>query len=1587
MGLPPVAECITNCWTTAVTAITLPDNTSYSFEYDCDSTTGIAACNASGGQSGYYGTLTQMTLPTGEQINYGYSMFGGVSWLNNQNEFPSWWVTSKTSNQGTWTYTPLATAGAGSGNTCLPGYYGIGCMQTTVQRPDGSKEVTSFIVSPVLGGPWPQQVLSYNTDGATLLSTVVNTWDFSHQSLMRSCYAACYENVLKLSTTTTVPIPGGNLTKQTTYAYDSPQTGNPTAIKEWKYQSGTSPTFPSVPDRATYMTYATIGTNNDIDRPTKITVCNNTGTDSNCPGGGSTVAQATVTYDNYGSASGNCLQRLSLVTGVVNHDDTNYACSNTARGNPTQISQWVSSGASLTTSFTYDTTGQVTTSTDSAGNVTNHYYAPDNFYNDNGSDPASAYTPAQPTNAYVVKVTDNIGTASAGYYYGSGKVALSTDYDGATTYSHYMDAFDRPTDTDYPIGWVLNQYHTPVSGQTEVDSYAPVGYTGSASASCSNCTHSQSILDALGRVTTHSLVNNPVGQVYVNYAYDAVNRVISASHPNFGSSDPNDVVETQGYDGLSRQVIVTHPDGQSGHSTYGAAVTNAGGLMYQSGSSSTYGFGFPALSIDEANNPRQEWIDGFGHVIEVDEPTSTVAATQATGTINISGVANCTQQSVTVGSYTSNMSLPCSAQPSSVASAIGRALNGSRLVRTSVFGTTVNVTSIVTGPSRDYPLSMSGFTGSVSGLSGGAAATWNWQVTNCTYDALGNLTGIVQGAQTRAWTYDGLSRLTKEITPEAGTVTLSYLNVGSPCSGNPSNPCSRTAPAPNQTGTTTVTTTYSYDNANRLKQKTYSDNSATVTYTYQTTAYGIGLLATMTDPSGSETCTYDLMKRVTMIAKKIGSTTYTTQYAYNTAGQLTQITYPSGRVVYYNYDVVGHLCQVATSAAANGSCNAATTYLTLPSVQYDAAGRPLSATYGNGVTATVTYAPNTFELASLKYTKGSTTYLGLNYYYQKDSTNCPTGNAIGNNGQIQCIADVSSGTGDSGRSVAYTYDQLGRLLTAATTGSTQYPAWGLSETYDRYANRTAQTVTAGSGYGGTWSINAANNQITSFSYDAVGNVISVPSPTTTYAYDHEECNTGYAGNGSNATYTCDGNELRVQKVVTGTDAVNTIYVRSAGQVLAEYDNGAAVASPTREFLYGNNLLATVTGSTGGPGGTIVYQHRDHLSPRIYTDANGNCVGDQGSYPFGELWYQNNDTGCSNTTSSSFLFTTYERDVESGNDYALARSYASTQGRFLSPDPLEGIVGDPQSWNRYAYVENDPINLSDPSGQGFWFDLGLAIANLFVDFFCQACIPAMTAVDEAAAETTAEEIAKAVFVATRIVMISCAVVETGEPCGTGGSGGAGSGGNSGTTNSAPGATGSSGGSNPGGGPGAGTTDPGNTGASGQGPGGASTGGGGAGSGGDLPSTGGAWKEGGAVVGGNIWGKVDIWNVCGKCWSALGWFGNFSSGAAHFLTFGYSTKFNRWTGAESVVNEHSGAYTAGFVTGIGITAAGGALAAGKVFAGLDTQIAIHGAHHPFWLIGKVPHLQIMWNVSRAAMAGGLLAARSGQAIRIPLTPWWP
>lgn len=289
------------------------------------------------------------------------------------------------------------------------------------------------------------------------------------------------------------------------------------------------------------------------------------------------------------------------------------------------------------------------------------------------------------------------------------------------------------------------------------------------------------------------------------------------------------------------------------------------------------------------------------------------------------------------------------------------------------------------------------------------------------------------------------------------------------------------------------------------------------------------------------------------------------------------------------------------------------------------------------------------------------------------------------------------------------------MSTAVTNGSTNYPKWGLSWIYDQYNNRTAQSVTVGTAPATSLSFNPATNQPGGYSYDADGNLTVEPlAPPNQYGYDAEDDLVSYEGGNGNATYTYDGHGLRVQESTQG--GLSTVYIFSGTSDIAEYDNNALPASPSREFIYGGGqALAQVS------AGVTNYLQSDHLSVRMITDSSGNIAGQQGHFPFGEAWYASN-------TTTSWIFTSYERDSsESGLDYAMARFYDSRIGGFCSVDPLEGRPQDPLSWNRYAYVENDPINLTDPSGKGFWswlVRIFTAIVELAITFFSGGSVPAI-----------------------------------------------------------------------------------------------------------------------------------------------------------------------------------------------------------------------------------------------------------------------
>jgi RHS repeat-associated protein len=146
----------------------------------------------------------------------------------------------------------------------------------------------------------------------------------------------------------------------------------------------------------------------------------------------------------------------------------------------------------------------------------------------------------------------------------------------------------------------------------------------------------------------------------------------------------------------------------------------------------------------------------------------------------------------------------------------------------------------------------------------------------------------------------------------------------------------------------------------------------------------------------------------------------------------------------------------------------------------------------------------------------------------------------------------------------------------------------------------------------------------------------------------------------------------------------------------------------------NGVLFTVNNS----GSTIFYYFGDSLgTARVITDSAGTVCYDADFYPYGgeRTPYTNN---CS--TTNNYKFTGKERDSESNLDNFGFRNYGSSLARFSSPDRynavltkqnleagglpagaasgfLDGYISNPQNWNQYAYVWNNPLNFVDPTG--------------------------------------------------------------------------------------------------------------------------------------------------------------------------------------------------------------------------------------------------------------------------------------------------
>ena len=262
----------------------------------------------------------------------------------------------------------------------------------------------------------------------------------------------------------------------------------------------------------------------------------------------------------------------------------------------------------------------------------------------------------------------------------------------------------------------------------------------------------------------------------------------------------------------------------------------------------------------------------------------------------------------------------------------------------------------------------------------------------------------------------------------------------------------------------------------------------------------------------------------------------------------------------------------------------------------------------------------------------------------------------------------------------YAYDVIYRLLQAT------HPVPPTEQfTYDQAGNRLTDTS------GNSYFYNNANRLLNyngvTFTYDANGNIISRGDScgTTTYTWDSENRLTGVNGFKPDcstlvASYKYDPFGRRIEKNVNGTV---TKYLYSDEDIIAEYDGNNQLVAHYIHDPRIDEPIAMVKNSQG------YFYHFDGLgSVTGITDSTGNVVQRYNYDSFGNITYMLDPNFI-----QPYTYTSREYDPESGLYFYRARYYDAKIGRFISKDPI-GLEG---GINLYAYVGNNPLNSTDPSG--------------------------------------------------------------------------------------------------------------------------------------------------------------------------------------------------------------------------------------------------------------------------------------------------
>ena len=575
--------------------------------------------------------------------------------------------------------------------------------------------------------------------------------------------------------------------------------------------------------------------------------------------------------------------------------------------------------------------------------------------------------------------------------------------------------------------------------------------------------------------------------------------------------------------------------------------------------------------------------------------------------------------------------------------------------------------------------------------------------TQTGYDTLDRPTLITDAkAGTIKQGFDGQDRLTQVIDPRNLTTSMPRTGLGdvtslaSPDTGTATNTYDANGNLKTVTDSRGVLATLGYDNLDRLTSIVYTQSSKpTQSYGWNYDqigagfSNGIGRLTSSTYASGSSQFSYDALGRLLTETRTLNPVTgantatlnLTVGYSYDPAGNVTAITYPSGRQVSIGY-ANGQPSTLGLADSAGG--------LVSPML-----GQIRYVPFGGVVSWQWQMSTGAQQMSRIYDTSGRLVRypLGANV---RDLT-------FDAAGRISAYTHYDATTGATSAATTalnqgFGYDELGRLTSVSMGTST----WAFG--YDATGNRTRLTLNGGTP--SVYTIATTSNRLTSiatparsFTYDATGNTtVDTTSGNASASYTSVYGTGGrldsLTKNSVVTTFDYDAKGLRVRKFSSSGAASTVVFAYDqSGQLLGEYDS---TGKALREYIWLDNTpvaMFTPDATNAANPPVPYFIQTDHLNtPRVVVNKSNQVRWRWMAEPFGTTAPETNPASLGAFTQN-LRFPGQYADQETGLNYNSQRDYDATLGRYVQSDPI-GLEG---GINTYLYADASPQLFADPSG--------------------------------------------------------------------------------------------------------------------------------------------------------------------------------------------------------------------------------------------------------------------------------------------------